>query len=494
MLRRYDVSMARESPIVRIERLFESGDAAAALAAADELLRVLPNSFLGHLTRARANARLGNHVAAEQDVTRALAISPNDPQARLLRSNMDLRLGRIDDAIACMTPLARGRGPIAVEAHLNLLMALHQAGRTDAFLEEAAMDGPWRADPRARLMLARVVAIKDRDAGVRELVEVFRDPTHPALRRSAGFEAIGMLDKLGRYREAFDLATEVHRATSGRYDPQEWIAPLEQLIARLEKGPGFFKPRVAQVEGVAFVVSLPRSGTTLLEQMLDRHPAIGGIGEYDGIDFICRSLHNGGPWPRVPAAVPDATFHALQRHYLEGATQIRKSGATWSFDKSLGTWRALPELAAVLPGAVCINVDRDPRDVATSIFLSFFNPASYEWAQQFDSIRRIIELERRIVPLAFEVLGLAHERIVYEDLVEQPALFAARCLKRMGLEMDEAVLTPEQNTKTAFTLSFAQVRQPINKRSIARWKNYDWAFDSSWDSVVAEHESRRTVK
>jgi hypothetical protein len=60
--------------------------------------------------------------------------------------------------------------------------------------------------------------------------------------------------------------------------------------------------------------------------------------------------------------------------------------------------------------------------------------------------------------------------------------------------MDEAVLTPEENTKTAFTLSFAQVRQPINKRSIARWKNYDWAFDSSWDSVVAEHESRRTVK
>jgi hypothetical protein len=104
------------------------------------------------------------------------------------------------------------------------------------------------------------------------------------------------------------------------------------------------------------------------------------------------------------------------------------------------------------------------------------------------------EWQRKIVPVAFDVLGLSNERIVYEDLVEDPALYAERCLKRMGLPMDERVLSPEQNTKGAFTLSHAQVRQPINRKSIGRWKNYEWAFDSSWDAVVAAHEARRQHK
>jgi tetratricopeptide (TPR) repeat protein len=483
--------MPRETPLARIERHFAAGDASAALEFANEILRQSPGSFLGHFTRARANIRLANHVDAEKDMERALALSPNDEHARLVRANMDLRLGNIDRAVSIMRPLARGRGPHAVEAHLNLMMTLHQADRLEEFVEEATMDGPWRKDPRAVLMHARVAAIRDREAGAAQLVEIFRKETHAALRRSAGFEAVNLLDKLGRYREAFALVGEVHAATSGALDTDDWFPPIEAQIALLQKGRGFFKPRADPVHGAAFVVGMPRSGTTLLEQMLDRHPAVGGIGEFDGLDALCRSLCSGGPWPRVPSAVPDQRFRELQRHYLEGARQIRKSGASWTFDKSLRAWRALPEIAAVFPGAVCINVDRDPRDMATSIMLSFFNPAAYQWSQSIPAIRRMIELNRRLVPLAFEVLDLSHERIVYEDLVEQPAMYAERCLKRMGLEMDEAVLSPEKNTKTAFTLSHAQVRQPINKKSIGRWKNYEWAFDSSWDSLVAEHEARR---
>ena len=486
--------MARETPLVRVERHFVQNDPSGALQFANEILRQSPNSFLGHFTRARANIWLANHVDAEKDIERALQISPNDEHARLVRANMDLRLGNIDRAVSLMRPLARGKGPHAVEAHLNLMMTLHQGGRLEEFVEEATMEGPWRKDPRALLMHARVSAITDREAGAAALADLFRTNPHPAIRRSAGFEAVGLFDKVGRYREAFALCTEVHAATSGALDPDDWIRPLEAQIALLEKGPGFFKPRAAPVQGAAFVVALPRSGTTLLEQMLDRHPAIGGIGEFDGLDYLCRSLHNGGPWPRVPSAVPDARFVELQQRYLEGAHKIRKPGASWTFDKSLRAWRALPEIATIFPGAVCINVDRDPRDMATSIFLSFFNVAAYQWSQNLTMIRRMIELQRWLTPLAFEVLGIPHERIIYEDLVEQPALYAERCLKRMGLEMDEAVLSPEKNKKTAYTLSHEQVRQPINKRSVARWKNYEWAFDSSWDKVVAEHESRRAFR
>ena len=480
--------------MAKFERLLQAGDNQGALAVANELLKQSPGSFLGRLGRARANMRLRNFIEADTDANLALQISPKDELARIVRAHLDVRLGRTDDAVALLRPIAHGKGPNAHEAMVDLMQTLHDAGRFDEMEEESKQPGTWREDPRSRLHFARIKARTDREAAVVEMTAIFRSNQPVVLRRFAGFEAVGILDKLGEYREAFDLATEIHRATTEPLDLQDWILPMKQQIALFEKGPGFFKPRADPVEGVAFIAAMPRSGTTLLEQMLDRHPAIGGIGEFDGIDHVCRTLWATGSWPRVPSAGPPQFFADLQRGYLAGARHIRKPGATWTFDKTLRGWRALAEIACVFPGAVCINVERDPRDMATSIYLSYFNPSSYEWTGNFAAIRQIAEFQRAMVPLGFDALGLANERIVYEDLVEDPAKYAQRCLARMGLEMDDRVLRPEENTKTAATLSHAQVRQPINRKSIGRWKNYEWAFDASWDRIVAEHDARREFK
>ena len=481
----------RETPVAKIERLLNAGDHAGALQAANDFLAQSPNSFLARLGRARANLRLANYVDAETDIEMALKLSPNDEHARLVRANMDLRLGKTDKCIDGLRPIAEGRGPLSVEASINLIQTLFNAGRYDQMVEAVKRGGAWTKDPRALLLYARCRVLEDKAAGIEDLKAIFRT-NHPwPLRRFAGFEAVGHLDKMGRYREAFDLATEVHKATTAPIQMEEWTVPLQLQYDLYGRGSEFFKPRAEPVQGVAFVVAMPRSGTTLLEQMLDRHPAIGGIGEFDGLDHMCRTLFATGAWPRVPSAVPSKLFPELRQRYLDGAHQIRKEGASWTFDKSLRTWRALPEIAAVLPGSVGINVERDPRDMATSIFLSYFNPVSYEWTSSLDAIRQMIEWQRRIVPRAFEATGMPNERIVYEDLVENPAEYAERCLRLMGLPMDERVLSPEENKKGAFTLSHAQVRQKINKGSIGRWKNYEWAFDGSWDAVVAAHDARR---
>ena len=481
----------RESPAAKINRLLQAGDNAGALQAANDFLAQSPNSFLARLGRARANMRMANYVDAESDIAAALKLSPNDQDARLVRANMDLRLGKTDECLENLRFVAAARGPNSVEARISILLTLHSAGREEEFLREARDGGAWTKDPRAELILARVVAIEDKQRGIERLQSVFRSKHHWALRRFAGFEAVGILDKLRRYREAYDLAMEVHAETTAPLDMETWMDPLELQLKLLDRTPKWYVPRAPPVQGVAFIAAMPRSGTTLLEQMLDRHPAIGGIGEFDGLDHVCRSLFAQGNWPRMAPAVPTQLFVDLQRRYLEGAAQIKKSGASWTFDKTLRGWRAIPEIAAVFPGAVCINVERDPRDMATSIFLSYFNPVSYEWTRDFAAIRKMAEMQRRIVPRALDVLEVASERIVYEDLVEEPSRFAEQCLSRMGLPMDDAVLSPEENKKAAFTLSHAQVRQPINRKSIGRWKNYEWAFDGSWDAVVAAHDARR---
>jgi hypothetical protein len=134
---------------------------------------------------------------------------------------------------------------------------------------------------------------------------VLRSSLPLPLRRISGFEAVGLLDRAGSYREAFDLAVEVHASTGGPCEIEDWTVALQEQCAMLRsKGRDWIKPRVDRVDGVAMVVAMPRSGTTLLEKMLDSHPQIGGIGEFDGLDAISRQLRRAPGWPRVPQAVP----------------------------------------------------------------------------------------------------------------------------------------------------------------------------------------------
>ena len=481
---------AKETPSARIERLLSAGDHSGALAAADDLLRVAPNSAIGRFGRARALIRMGDQVAGARELDLALAASPKDEHVRLVKAKLDFRVGRTEQAILELRSIGRGKGAHAIDAALNLLHALHYAGRSDELAEIVAEGGAWTADPSAALHRARVKARSDREAAIADFRAIFASDAPLACRRDAAFDAVDHLDKIGRYREAFDLAKSAHALVPARLDLEPWTGLLEAQLALLERIPPHFRPRGEREPGTAFIVALPRSGTTLLEQMLDRHPEIGGIGEYDGIDNIRRGLFTTGYWPRNPNATPDATYAGLRAQYLAGAAQLRKAGASWTLDKSLHAFRALPEIATLFPGAVCISVDRDPRDTATSLFLSHLNPNIYNWTSDFNAIRRVIEAQRQVVPRALEVLGLAHERIVYERLVDDPAGHAQRCLSRMGLAMDERVLSPEGNSRTAATLSHAQVRQPINRRSIGRWKNYEWAFDGGWDALADAHERR----
>jgi hypothetical protein len=483
----------RESPAAEIDRLIREGKGADALAAANAFLAKAPQSFLGRLGRCRANIVLGNFVDADVDVDLALLLSPNDAHAALVRGCLDQRLGRIDAAVARLRPLTTARSPHADEAMITLLDVLYFSHRREEFRALIKIGGSWLKDQRAPLVLARATALDDAAAGAEAMRTIARTTPQMQLKRAAGFEAVTLLDKLHRYREAFDLATYLHAQTTIPFDLETLLVPIAQQAELVKKGVKWITPRVDAVKGVALIASLPRSGTTLLEQMLDRHPLISGIGEHESIDTLCGDLAATGLWPRSHTAIPLTKLEVIQRNYLAETEKLRRDGAVWTFNKSLRTWRAVPAIAAVLPGAVYIQVVRDPRDMATSHFLSPLHARVYGWTASLNSIRQLIEAERSIVPGTLEVLEVAHESIFYEDLVDDPSKQAMRCLKRMNLAMDERVLAPENNAKAVYTISHEQVRKPINRSSIGRWKNYEFAFDSSWDPLVAMHESRRTA-
>ena len=94
------------------------------------------------------------------------------------------------------------------------------------------------------------------------------------------------------------------------------------------------------------------------------------------------------------------------------------------------------------------------------------------------------------MPAALEAFGIPHVSVPYEALVRQPRGAMMSILKLLQLPWDEAVLSPEKSDKVAITLSNEQVRKPISDSSIGRWKNYAFAFDSSWDGLAAAHAWR----
>ena len=479
-----------------LERLLAAGDLAGALRGADALIAQSRRSFPAWLVRGRANFARGRWAEADADLEAALRLSPSDPHANLLRGLVEHRLGHVDSAVDRLRKVAAMRVPQALDAAIALGEVYWFAHHRDDLKAMLAAGGAWSSDPRAALLSARMRGVAEPDAAVVDLESIFRTARNPAVRRAAGFEAVALHDRAGRYREAFALAGEVHAATTPPFDLEGLLAPIREQQAYLDKIEAGGVPPAPRAErvggadgggGAAIVVALPRSGTTLLEQMLDRHPAIGGIGEYDGVNRVAHALASLGATARRLASLQRDAAAEIQRLYTDGAQRLLREGAAWSFDKTLCAWRFLPEIACVLPGAVCLHVSRDPRDTSISTYLSYFHPESDGWTATMSSLRKVAEAERAVSRRALRVLGIPHESLRYESLVEDPAAHAERCLSRMNLAMHPDVLAPEANARAVFTLSHEQVRRPINRAGIGRWKNYAFAFDGSWDELARMH-------
>jgi hypothetical protein len=477
--------------IAEIEQLISSGQAPRAEEVAESLMALHRRDPSVWIARGRARLDQGRLSQAESDFAQAMRLAPGDRRAIVMRANALHDLNRPDECIELVRRLVAAGGPEAVGASLMLANILKWAGRSDELAELVKAGGAWLDDPAALTHRAQALAKRDPSAAITLLLGFCDGSAAPELRRAAGFEAALLLDKAGRFREAFDVASRVHRTLGGVFDlnavRSHAASQREAFLVRAER----VQPAAPEVRRLAMVVALPRSGTTLLEQMLDCHPGACGIGEYTGVNRLAMRLLSEGAWRDGRPSPSPALARRLQEEYLSGAIERGSGGDRWLVDKTLYSWMWLPAIASVLPGTACLHVCRDPRDQAVSHFLANMNADFIAFNQTMESIREVISLERSLLPELLGALGLPHESLVYEDMVADPRAAAERCLSRLGLPMDDAVLAPERNTRLVYTLSNDQVRRPINSASIGRWKNYEFAFDGSWDELAAQHEARR---
>jgi tetratricopeptide (TPR) repeat protein len=496
--------------------LRELGRLAEARACYAEALRLNPNLAMLYNNMGQALQEEGKLDEALAWYRRGLQ---HDPKSARLHCNMAGLLAeqeRHDEAVAGYE-LALRLDPQYAEAHNGLGWVLHEQGRyeeaegryrdalrlkpdlaaahcnlgtlreelSDFAAAESCFREALRHDPRqagAWSQLATMLRGRLPEDDLAALRRLLADPDLTDAKRALlHFGLAEVLDAREEYPEAAEhlrhanaLTLADRRRRGQDYDPAAHAAFVDQVLATFT--PAFFE-RVrgfgVDSERPVFIVGLPRSGTTLTEQILAGHSQVVGAGELSLGRETFAAL-GGEAEAFAELARPDAaTARRLAERHLERLRQLNADKPRVA-DKMPDNYLYLGLLAALFPRATFVHCRRDLRDVAVSCWMTNFRHV--RWANDPDHIASRLSAYRRLMDHWRRVLPVPLLEVVYEETVADLEAAARRLVSWCHLEWEPACLAFHRGRRPVRTASVAQVRQPLYTRSVARWKHYEAAL------------------
>ena len=340
------------------------------------------------------------------------------------------------------------------------------------------------ADPNhagAWFLLSQVKRQAEPDAELAELKKHQQASSPGSPERMHLSFALGKLsDDLKEYDDAFDFYSEgnairrkaiVYDAHKTRQQFAEMKAAFNAdfIAARAER-----RRNAVADDTPIFVVGMPRSGTTLVEQIIASHPDVIGGGELRILrDTVAQRfpLMDGSDLPASIARMPDKTFIEAGRQYVE-ALHRRFPGARHVTDKMPGNFMLIGFLHLMLPEAKIIHCRRNAAATCLSIFKSYFRDDGHLYGYNLAELGEFHNLYRDLMEYWHEVLpGVVHD-VRYEDFVADQEGQSRALMDYIGLPWSEKVLAFQETNRPIRTASAAQVRQPMYKSSVDLWKLY----------------------
>ncbi len=423
-----------------------------------------------------------NHVDAERFARRSIAIREHPDALRLLASS----LRSIGDLEACLKVCDRlikmapdPLSGLAIKAEtLQERRRFDEAEKALAEIDalcnarQIPVPGPVRLT-RMRLLLQQG---HNQDA-VAHADEMLKDPhIPPAGQRQVHFERAKALDRLGRYPEAFQAASAANSINEPMYDPVAHAEGVRTLIEQWSKERlATFPQSRCMSEVPVFIAGMPRSGTSLVDQIIDAHPHAAGVGELQSLlrfgAELGRSYDPTKEPPDCFGAFGDARWtQAAEAYHKEIKREAPK--AKRIVNKALGNDMILGLVARLFPRTKIIHVRRDPRDVAISCFMGSFNTQTYPWTARIEWAAHAWSLSEQLMDHWKDVLDPPILELSYERLVHAPREEIPRILEFLDLPPDEACYAFHTRERKVRTLSFDQVTRPMYTSSAGRHANY----------------------
>lgn len=424
-----------------------------------------------------AHTRLKNYAKAEAALARGVAATQGGTAQMLaLLAQAQARLGKDEEAMANYDRALAldANAPIAVGGKALLLQTLGDFDAAEALFRKGFEIDPLNGENfRAFIMSHKA---KPGDPVIDMMLARYDDPAMPpADRMNLGFAIAKALEDVKAYDRVFRYLDEAN-ALMRRMSPYSIDQRLQQ-VAETKAAFAGIDWHGTRIEGTTefapiFVTGMPRSGTTLIEQIIASHSSVTGAGE---IGECARSAQLLITDPKNPLKMhpPAPDEIAGLGHRFEAFIRERFPGADRITDKSIQTYMYLGLVKLAMPNARFVIVRRDPRDNLLSIYKNKFPEDTHLYAYDQRDLARfygtfvdMIEFWRARVPDWFY-------EVQYEALVANPEEETRKLIAACGLEWEDACLSFHENKRKVETLSVYQVRQPITKASVELWQRYE---------------------
>lgn len=401
--------------------------------------------------------------------------SGGNPMARYQQAGLLAQTGALRAAYALLESLPQNVPDMAVNAYSRGAAAVFigQLDEARELLERATKLRPELG--QAWLPLSTLVNFAQEPALAERIVAVERVMRKaPSAAQAPYYYALGKAyADLGEHARAFAAFAEGARLKKAErpYDRQGDRAAAAEALRGYdaENLASLAKQQSEPTARSIFVSGLPRSGTTLVEQILTNHSEVSDGAEINRLRMLSRDV--GGP-----------SFQAVDRYVASrGAAPPARLWLHWMnerfpapgriVDKSMETSRYLGLAAALLPDAPIVWLKRDPLDCAWSCFRTHFL-AGVEWSYDLEDIAFHFRLEEQLLGQWQQILGDRLLVVPYEALAGDPASWTRRLLSHCGLAEEPQVFEPHRNQRAVTTSSVMQVRKPINRKAIGSAEPY----------------------
>ncbi|MFL6606357.1 MAG: tetratricopeptide repeat-containing sulfotransferase family protein [Steroidobacteraceae bacterium] len=429
---------------------------------------------------------LHRYEEALRELEKLLADEPNNRQLRILNAAARVGLGEHDRAITLYRELLVGKSEDA-EAHLSIGHALKTLGQTQPAIESYRRAAECRSDfGDAYWSLANLKTYRFTSEELARMQVAVVAPTtslfdryHLCFALGKAFEDQGdFAESFRYYQQGNELKRPEcrYRAELVEQNTQQQIKVCTTEFFANRQGWGDESP------DPIFIIGLPRSGSTLLEQILASHSQVEGTQELPNVQQIVSRLRGFGPetddprYPRILTGLSAEDFGKLGEEYLAGTRVYRSRSAgtvrPYFIDKMPNNFRHVGLMHLMLPNARIIDARREPMACCFSNFKQLFANGQ-EFTYSIDDIARYYRTYLELMRHWDEVLPGRVLRVYHEDVIDDLEGSVRRLLDFCGLEFEPACVAFHETKRSVRTASSEQVRQGIFRQGLDQWKHFE---------------------